>query len=364
MDEGVMAVTSLRFVVSWVLAPLLVIAAALTGGYLVSARAGDARSSLTSALDTLPADTLVAGFTNWSAIRDALDLGDASTPGVRAALNDDASLRDLSTRSVIGRSVEEMHQSFGWSAADLDWEVYGQAGDGAAMVARFDDSISLSDVRGTLRTLGYKQDGPVWNSTSSSPITGELAATLASLAIVPGKRLVVAAGRETYVRTVLQVIDRDDPSLLTVRSAADVAKALTGTDAALLQSGPVACDATSLKKLPADVQAQADAAIARAGDLAEVDFAGRGIVDTSTNQQEVRFAMGFDSPSQAAAQLMARRALASGPLIGGNGRIEDSLQLAGSRIEGSTASLRFDHDPASSAYMTGAGPLLFASCPD
>ena len=65
--------TSLRFVVSWVLAPLLVIGAALTGGYLVAARAGDARSSLTSALDSLPADTLVAGFTDWAAIRDALD---------------------------------------------------------------------------------------------------------------------------------------------------------------------------------------------------------------------------------------------------------------------------------------------------
>lgn len=356
--------TSLRFVVSWVLAPLLVIGAALTGGYLVAARAGDARSSLTSALDSLPADTLVAGFTDWAAIRDALDLGDAATPAARAALNDDASLRDLSTRSVIGRSIEEMHQSFGWSAADLDWEVYGQAGDGAALVAHFDDPISLSDVRGALRTLGYTQDGRVWNATASTPITGELSATLASLAIVPGTRLVVAAGRETYVRTVLRVVDRDDPSLLTVRSAADAARALTGSDSALLQSGPVACDATSLKDLSSDVQAQADAAVVRAGALAEVDFAGRGITDTSKDTQEVRFTLGFDSPSQAAAQLTARRALASGPFIGGNGRIEDSLQLADARVEGSTATLRFDHDPASSAYMTGAGPLLFASCPD
>src|SRR5688572_15868465 len=56
-----------RLVVSWILAPLLVIGAAVTGGYWVSARAGDARSSLTEALDALPADTLVAGFTDWSA---------------------------------------------------------------------------------------------------------------------------------------------------------------------------------------------------------------------------------------------------------------------------------------------------------
>ncbi|MEO6604986.1 MAG: hypothetical protein ABIN55_05180 [Aeromicrobium sp.] len=354
---------SLRFVLSWVLAPVLVIGAALTGGYWVSARAGDTRSSLTAALDALPDDTLVAGFTNWSSIRKQLDLGDASSTAGRAALNDDASLLDLSTRSLIGRSVEEMHQSFGWSVADLDWEVYGQAADGAAMVARFDDSVSLADVRGSLRKLGYTQDGRVWTLSASSSLTGELATSLASIAIIPGERLVVAADRPTYVLTVLQVIDRDMPSLLTVRSAAQVAGALVGTDSALVQGGALACEDTSLAKQPADVQAQASAAVARAGDLANLTFAGRGLTDVSKGKQEVAFVMGFDSPSVAAAQLTARKALAKGPLIGGSGRIEDSLQLTSSRVDGATATLRFAHDPVSAAYMGGIGPLLFASCP-
>lgn len=354
---------SLRFVLSWVLAPLLVIGAALAGGYWVSGRAGDSRSSLTSALDSLPDDTLVAGFTNWSNIREQLDLGDASSAAGRAVLNDDVSLRDLSTRSVIGRSVEEMHQSFGWSVADLDWEVYGQAGDGAAMVAHFDDSVSLSAVRGALRKLGYDQDGRVWRSTASTPITGELATTLASIAIIPGERLVVAANRPAYVMTVLQVIDRDKPSLLTMRSASQVAEALVSTDSALIQSGAFACRGTSLEKQPAEVQAQASAAIARAGDLADLTFAGRGLTDVSKGKQEVAFVFGFDSPPQAAAQLTVRKALARGPFIGGSGRIEDSLQLTSSRVDGATATLRFSHDPVSAAYMGGIGPLLFASCP-
>jgi hypothetical protein len=363
MDEGGVAQMRLRFVLSWIVAPLLVIGAALTGGYLVSNSAGDARAPLASALDTLPADSQVAGFTDWSAIRQHLDLGRATTAADRAALNDDASLLDLSTRSVIGRSIEEMHDSYGWSAADLDWEVYGQAGDGAAMVARFDDSISLSDVRGVLRKLGYQQDGRVWNATASSPIDGELSATLASVAIVPGQRLVVAADRETYVRTVLQVIDGDEPSLLSVRPASEVAQALVGTDSAFLQSSGVACAATSVEKQSADVLAQARAAVARAGELADVTFAGRGLTSDSADKQQIRFAMGFDSPSDAASQLKTRKTLARGTLIGGNGRIEDSLQLTGARVNGSTATLRFDHDPDSAAYMAGVGPLLFASCP-
>ncbi len=73
--------------------------------------------------------------------------------------------------------------------------------------------------------------------------------------------------------------------------------------------------------------------------------------------------MAFDSPSQAAAQLRARKALATGPFIGGSGRVEDSLQLTDSRVDGSTATLRFDHDqPGAASYMGGSGPLLFASC--
>lgn len=102
--------------------------------------------------------------------------------------------------------------------------------------------------------------------------------------------------------------------------------------------------------------------MARAGILAGPSYAGRGLTDVSTDKQQLRFVMSFDSPMQASAQLRARTTLAQGANIGGSGRVADSLQLTGSRIDGSTALLRFDHAPNSGAYMSGAGPLLFASC--
>lgn len=360
MDEGGVDEMSLRFVLSWVLAPLLVIGAVLTGGYWVSAGAGDTRSSLTSALDTLPADTVVAGFTDWSAIRDRFDLGAASTAAGRAALNDDVSLRDLSTRSVIGRAVEEMHQSYGWSAADADWEVFGQAGDGAVMVARLGDSVSMSAVSDALNELGYVKDGRVWNS----PASGGLSTTFAAVAVIPDKRLVVAADRSTYVTTVLQVVDRKERSLLSVRPAVEVASALEGADSALLQTGRAACGATTLRNLADDVKAQAAAAISRSGALADTTFAGRGLTDISTGNQELRFSWSFASGAEAAEQLRVRTALASGPFIGGSGRVEDALQLTSSRVDGATATLRFDHDPVRGAFMGAQTPLLFASCPE
>jgi hypothetical protein len=354
----------LRVVLVSVLAPLLAVGVAIAGGFWASGHTADSRSSLTAALDTLPADTQAAGFTDWSRIRQRLDLGSARTKAARAALNDDASLRDLTTRSALGRSVEEMHDSFGWSAADVDWEAYGQAADGSVMVAHLDRSVSLATVRAGLRKLGYLQDGRLWsveNSTDAT-VSNDLRGVLGAVAILPRQRLIVGSSTSTYVSTVLRVIDRKDPSLLSLRSARDVAGALGGSDTALLQSGPVACQATSLKDKSADVKAQGRAAVERAGGLAPVRYAGRGLFDRSAKHLTVRFAMSFDSPTRAAAQLRVRSELVTGPFIGREGRVEDSLKLAGSATDGSTVVLRFAHPPGSVDYMTGEGPLLFAGC--
>jgi hypothetical protein len=186
---------------------------------------------------------------------------------------------------------------------------------------------------------------------------------LSAIAVVPGRRLVVASNTAGYVSTVLETIDREAPSLLSVRTAADVASALVGADSALVQSGSFACESTSLDDAGADVQAQARAAIGRAGALVTPEFAGRALDAGSKTAETMRFALGFRSPSVAAGQLEVRTTLASGPFIGRSGRVEDSLQLRSSSVRGSTAVLRFRHDPSSTAYMTGDGPLLFASCP-
>jgi hypothetical protein len=354
-----------RFVLLSVLAPLLVVAVAVVGGrWAGGSRAADTRSSLTSALDSLPADTQVAGFTDWAGIREVLGLGSARTATARASLTDDASLRDLSTRSVLAQDTETMHDQYGWSAADLGWEVYGQAQDGAAVVARLNGSVSFESVRSHLRTLGYSPDGRVWTvDPESSAASAELAGTLAAIALVPRQRLVVAADRATYVSTVLETIDRHAPSLLSVRSAADVASTLGGAHSVLLQAGPFACRSTSLEDQGVDVEAQARAAIATAGSLVRPEFTGRAL-DAGTRSREImRFALAFRSTSAAASQLRVRTALASGPFIGRSGRIEDSLMLRASAVRGSVALLRFRHDPDSTAYMTGDGPLLFAGCP-
>ena len=161
---------------------------------------------------------------------------------------------------------------------------------------------------------------------------------------------------------VREVAAHEEPSMLTVRSAAGVASAMVGLDSVLLQQGALVCDSTAVKDEGPEAVAQARAAVVRAGVLEQPQFSGRGLDDGSRTNQLVRFAWSFGSPAGAAGQLEARTALASGPFIGRSGRVEDALDLTGAEVTGSTLTLRFDHDPDSAVIMTGEGPLLFAGC--
>jgi hypothetical protein len=347
-----------------VVAPLLVIALAVGAGAWASGRAPDTRSSLTQALDVLPRDTIVAGFTDWASVRSRLGVGSASTAAARASIEDTGSLRDLTTRSVLGGIVEDMHDAYGWSAADLDWEVYGRATAGAAMVAHVSDRVSLDDVEDRLSELGYTRRGRVWSigSESGSALTPELATTLAHVAVVRDRRLVVATDRAGYASDVLATIGGDAPSALSDRPLADVAEALAGSDSAVLEARAFGCRATEMTDADQTVRDQAEAALARAGTLTSPTFTGRGLVD-GRRDQTIRFVSAFGSPSEAAGQLAVRSALTTGPFIGRTGRVEDTLELLDATADGTVTTLRFAVDPDQAAYMSGEGPLLFAGCP-
>jgi len=327
-------------------ASILVLALALAFGWWAAALKPDTRPALTSALDALPASTTVAGFTNWSRIREHHTIGTAAR-------------RDLSTRSVIGTRVDEMDDLLGWSAADAEWEVYGQGPDGTAAVVRLGRSISFEDVRSKLRSAGYQADGPRW--TASRP--SNLSETFINIALVPRQRLVVLSDRSSPLPRVLDVIDGRARSMAGNPAAAETARALAGSDSVLLQGGTLACRSTAV--VGADREQQARAALDRAGNLEPYRFSGRGVDDrggSGFSAQRVVFAMTFDSAVQASEQAQVRARLATGPFIGRSGPIEETLRLQSSAADESTARLSFAHDPDTDVFMTGTGPVLFATC--
>ncbi|MET0820827.1 MAG: hypothetical protein ABWY58_07670 [Aeromicrobium sp.] len=352
-----------RRFVGLVLAPLLVMALALGAGSWASGRSADVRSPLAQALDVMPSATIVAGFTDWQSIRSRLGLGRARTAAARATLADKGSLRDLTTRSVLGGLIDEMHDKLGWSAADVDWEAYSRAESGSAMAARLADDVSLDEVEDRLDRLGYTRRGGLWSLApdDGAVLSPQAAGTLAVVAVDRDRRLVVAADRPGPVRNVLATARGDAASALSNRPLADVAQALIGSDTAVLQGRAFGCRATSVTASDATVRAQARAAVARAGTLTSPTFTGRGLVD-GRRDQTIRFVAAFGSRAEATDQLRVRSALTTGPFIGRTGRVEDTLDLRGASVDGTVATLRFAVDPDKAAYMSGEGPLLFAGC--
>ncbi len=327
-------------------ASILVGALAVGFGWWAAALKPDTRPSLTSALDALPASSTVVGFTDWSRIRERHSISDAAR-------------RDLSTRSVMGTKVDEMQDLLGWSPVVAEWEVYGQGPAGAAAVVRLGRSTSFDDVRSKLGAAGYRQDGMRWTASRRS----SLSETFINIALVPRQRLVVLSDRSSQLPRVLDVIEGRARSLAGNPAAAATAQALAGSDSVLMQGGTLACRTTAVTG--ADREQQARAALDRSGDLEPYRFSGRGVADrggTGFSAQRVVFAMTFDSAVQASEQAQVRARLATGPFIGRSGPIEETLRLQSSAADESTARLSFTHDPDTDVFMTGTGPVLFATC--
>jgi hypothetical protein len=340
---------------------VLVIVLALGAGWWAAALRPDSRPALTSALDVLPARTTIVGFTDWAQVRDHLGLGRVDTRRGRSALSTDAKARDLTTRSLIGRDVEAMHDALGWSAADVAWEVFGQDRVGAASVVRLDGSISFDDVRDELVATGYVHRGELWTATKNSTRLPEI---LANVALVPRQRLVVMSDQVKQIPDVLDVIGGRATSLAADHAAADTSHALAGNDSVLLQGGTLGCQTTSVAR-DAELERQARAAVERVGALAPYRFSGRALIDrggAGFSAQHVVFAMTFGSAVEASEQADVRARLATGPFIGRAGSIDETLRLRSADTDEATVRLDFAHDPDTDVFMTGTGPVLFASC--
>lgn len=339
---------------------LLVMALAVGGGWWAAALRPDTRPALTSALDVLPASTTVVGFTHWEGIREHLDLGVVDTSKERAELANSAKSRDLTTRSVIGRDLQGMHDLVGWSPADFEWEVFGQDRVGSADVARLDGSVSFADTRAKLKAAGYREDGPIW----SAPDRAGIPVVLAHVALVPRQRLVVMSDQRRPIPDVLDVIAGRSQSLAGSQAAADTAEALAGSDSVILQAGRLACGTTAVAR-DADLERQERTAVERAGSLESYRFSGRGLLErggSGFSAQRLVFAMTFESAAVASEQARVRARLSTGPFIGRSGSIDDTLRLRSSGVDESTVRLAFAHDPDTDVFMTGTGPALFASC--
>ncbi len=342
---------------------IIVMILASVGGWAVSRTQSDARAPLSQALDVLPVDTRAAGFTDWAQIRTTLGFDEVTSAIDRKTLVNNASERDLSSRSVFEASTDDMNAKFGWTIADLRWEAYGQASNGALLAAGLNDSLEAGTVTSGLRDLGYVQNGDTWTIDSADlavKVPG-LPTTFANIAFLEDERLILLSDQARYLDRALTMHRDHAASLAGVAAVRQTATPLVGALTAVIQVGKDACEATGLAGMPATVQAQGRNTVKPLGKLEPVAYGARAMFDNDGDQW-LRFSLTFDSAVQATRQLELRRALSTGPFVGRNGQIGDVLTLTGGHTSGPNTTLDFGLDATRGAFMSGNGPLLFAAC--
>lgn len=309
---------------------------------------GDVRGHLASAVAVAPADTTVLGFTDWQRIR--------------AVGADDLSARDLDTRSTLADLGDVVPQALGWSVDDVRWESFVQDLQAGVLVVAPDDGLSWGQVEDGLREAGFEQSGDAWSAAPEVLLETGLGDQFTAVRIVRSAGVLVAATAPEGADEVVRAATGRDPSLTSVRQAADTAQALMGRDTVLLQAGSLGCDAAAV---PPEDSAAADVAQDRAGRLEAYAYAGRGLTDrggSGPSAQTATFAMTFDEVATAREQAGVRERLSTGPFIGRRGQVEDELRDPSATVNQATVALSFDRSADGTVLMLGTGALLFAAC--
>src|SRR5665811_100008 len=344
---------------------LLAIAVLVTGGYAASRTPPDARTPLASAAELLAPNTRIASFTDWAKVRKELGVTSFADGTDREAFLLRAHEEDMSYRSLLEGTALDMHKVYGWSPFNIDWEIYGQADDGALLAAGMGSGLSGSSVEDSLRANGYKEADGIWSSTTDNRATvapGQPTA-LAHIAVLGGERLILASDSADYLLDSLTRHRENTRSLADVRSVRGVLAPLSGAVSAAVLRSKDACEMANLAEATAAEKSQAKNLVEPLGPLAKMSHLGQGLF-TTANGQRVRYAMEFGSATEASQQVRIRRELTTGTIVGRVAEIEDFMAFDGARTRDNTAILDFAvGDPTNSAITEiGDGPMLFAAC--
>ena len=112
--------------------------------------------------------------------------------------------RDLSSASALGTSAVTLDEKLGVSPANLDWEVFAQSRDGAALIMAVPDSVSFDDLGDRLESLGFarpdEEDGTWTGGVDVVARIGSLTPQLQYWTLLEDDGLVVTSDTAGYAR--------------------------------------------------------------------------------------------------------------------------------------------------------------------
>ena len=324
------------------------------------------RSDLERALAYAPANTQRFSWTDWAEVRSELDADlDSRSPAedVEEFLFDGFDA-DLTSESAMVESATVLQQAFGFSPADVDWELLAQSTTGSVLVAGLPDSLDVGDLGDGFEELGYGRpddaDG-VW--TGGEELVARLAESNGSslspqfqyLALDGDRHLLLASDSSAYLRQAVGSLDGD----LGDEGLRDVADAVGDPLSAAVYTGDFACRSLAMAQADEADQSAADQLVAAAGGVDPVT----GFAMAAEPDGTVLVALGFEDDDRARRNADSRAALAGGPAPGQGGDFADRFDLGPVTADGRVVTLELkplDDNPVLSDLSTG--PVLFATC--
>jgi len=299
-------------------------------------------------------------WTDWAAVRSELDADLSASSGSRKLEDflDEGFDADLTSTSALVESATLLHERFGFSPANVDWELFSQSADGAELTLQLPDSADFDEIGDSLEELGYVRpddDEGVWSGgTNLLPEIGpELTPELQYVALDADDHLVRTSDNQAFLE---QVLESDGEQ---VEGVDEVVGASGEPLSAAIYTGTHACQALAMSEADAADQAQADELIAEAGEVNPVT----GFAMSAQPGGDVRVVLSFENDDQARTNANSRSALARGPAPGQGGDFSDRFQVDSVTADGDLVTLELQ--PKEGEFVLSdlsTGPVVFATC--
>ncbi|HEX5089353.1 MAG TPA: hypothetical protein VFV89_16205 [Nocardioides sp.] len=324
------------------------------------------RTDLERALAYAPPGTARFSWTDWAGVRRELGahLDDHSSVEDVEQLLSDGYDADLTPGSAMVESAGVLQQAFGFSPADVDWELLAQSSTGSVLIAGLPDSLDVGRLADGFEGLGYQRpdsDDGVWDggeelvSSISAGNGGSLSPQFQYLALDGDRHLLLASDSGPYLRDAVAQLDDDldDDGVRAVAGAVDEPLS------AEIYTGDFACKSLAMAQADPDDQSTADQLVAAAGPVDPITAFAMAVQP----DRRVLVAMAFESGDQARRNADSRARLAAGPAPGQGGDFSDRFELGKVEADGDVLTMQLtpvDHSPVLSDLSTG--PVLFATC--
>ncbi len=321
------------------------------------------RSSLEQALDRVPASSLRVAFTDWQKVRERLDAGPLKT---HASIEDFISRgydADLTAASSIEDATVALHDRYGFSPTNADWEAYAQSRQGAVLVLQLPGDTDMGRIEDNLDRLGYQRpssDTGVWDGGVDlvAGIDPTITPELQYVVVDADDHLVVTSDTQAYAASSAKVVTGDADALGSkVGGLADHA---SDPVAGFVWAGDFACEDLSMTKAGEGDQTEGDRLVAKAGGVDPLS----GLLITLGADRTLDVVMQFADDRQAKDNLRPRARLFVGPAVATAGSFADDLRLVRSRTAGSAVVLTAKPKEKTGFVLSelSTGPLLFATC--